>query len=223
MKLFKTSGLIKRLPNAVSCIRIAGAFALPFLMWRSWETEITLPIINRTFYDVPIVWVITYLILLCTDKLDGTLARRLKAESELGATLDVLGDILILAMGATLCFAWFVRDNLEPWQFWLYLGIMGVAVFTRVFVFMLSKIYHGKGNMLHSYIQKAFTILCCIFISFWAFSRTIPEWTIYSLLAIILYGTIDESIYIVRTAEYNVNFKGHGFEKYEKRKSKEIV
>ena len=219
MEALKASGFKKHLPNIVSCIRIAGTFSLPFLMWESWETQITIPFINKTFSDVPIVWVLAYLILLSTDKLDGTLARRLKAESELGATLDVVGDILVLVMGATLCFVRFVRDNLEVWQFWLYVGMMIVAVLGRVFVFILSRNYHGKGNMLHSYFQKAFTIACYISIFFWAFLRTIPEWSIYSLMVICIYATIDESIYCVRTAKYDVNFKGHGFEKYTKRAS----
>jgi hypothetical protein len=39
------------------------------------------------------------------------------------------------------------------------------------------------------------------------------------MLAINIYATIDESVYCARTAEYNVDFKGHGFEKYKKRES----
>jgi len=213
----KASDFKKQLPNIISCLRISGTFSLPFLMWESWERELTLPFIDRTFSNVPVIWVVVYLILVVSDKIDGTLARKLKVESDLGATLDVVGDILVLAMGATLCFVGFVRDNLETWQFWLYVGMMVVAVLTRVYVFFLSKAYHGKGNMLHSYFQKAFTVCAYIAVSFWAFVRTIPDWSILILFAIIIYGTIDETIYIIRTAEYNVNFKGHGFEKYSTR------
>jgi CDP-diacylglycerol--glycerol-3-phosphate 3-phosphatidyltransferase len=217
METVKTPGIKKHLPNIVSCIRIAGTFALPFLMWRSWEKEITLPFIDKTFSNVPVIWIIAYLILLSTDKLDGTLARKLKAESELGAVLDSIGDILGIVMGATLCFAWFVRDKLETWQYWLYLGMMILCVFNKFLVFVLAKIFHGKGNMVHTYYQKAFAAGCYVVILFWAFLRTIPEWSIYSLFALDIYATIDESIYCARTAKYNVDFKGHGFEKYEKR------
>jgi len=217
MEESSASGLKKYLPNIVSCIRIAGTFSLPFLMLESWEIKITLPIITKTFSNVPIVWIIAYLILLCSDKIDGTLARKLKAESALGAALDSIGDVLVLVMGATLCFVRFVGDNLEPWQFWLYVGMMTVAVLNKVLVFILAQIYHGKGNMLHSYFQKTFAAGCYVAIFFWAFLRTIPEWSIYSLLVINIYATVDESIYCVRSAEYNVDFKGHGFEKYKKR------
>jgi phosphatidylglycerophosphate synthase len=219
MRELRASGLKKHLPNIISCIRIIGAFALPLLMWKNWEKNFSLPFIDKTFFNVPIVWIIAYLVLLSTDKLDGTLARKLKAESGLGAALDSIGDVLVLVMGATLCFVRFVGDNLETWQFWLYVGMMVVTVLNKVLVFILAQIYHGKGNMVHTYFQKLFAASCYVGIFFWAFLRTIPEWSIYFMLAVNIYATIDESIYVVRTAEYNVDFKGHGFEKYKKRES----
>jgi phosphatidylglycerophosphate synthase len=215
----RASGLKKCLPNIISCFRIAGAFALPFLTRKNWEINFFLPFIGKTFSNVPVVWIIAYLFLLSTDKLDGTLARGLKAESGLGAALDSIGDVLVLVMGATLCFVRFVGDNLETWQFWLYVGMMAVTVLNKVFVFILARIYHGKGNMVHTYFQKLFAASCYVGIFFWAFLRTIPEWSICYMLAVNIYATIDESIYCVRAAEYNVDFKGHGFEKYKKRES----
>jgi len=217
MEQSKAAGIKKNLPNITSFIRIAGSFALPFLMWESWERDITIPVINAAFINVPVIWIIVYLFLLFTDKLDGTFARMFKAESEFGAALDVIADIVVLVFGATLCFVGFVADNLETWQFWLYVGMMIWAVLNRFFVFILAKKYHGKGNMVHTFFQKAFTVACYIAIFFWAFLRTIPEWTIYTLMLMSIYATIDESIYCVRCAKYDVNFKGHGFEKYEKR------
>jgi phosphatidylglycerophosphate synthase len=219
MEKLKASGLKKYLPNIISCIRIIGAFALPFLIWKNWEINFFLPLIDKTFSNVPIVWIIVYLILLSTDKLDGMLARKLKAESDLGSALDSIGDVLVLVMGATLCFVRFVGDNLEIWQFWLYIGMMVVTVLNKILVFILARIYHGKGNMVHTYFQKLFAASCYVGIFFWAFLRTIPEWSIYFMLVINIYATIDESIYCIHAAEYNVDFKGHGFEKYRKRES----
>ena len=213
------TGFKKYVPNILSWFRIIGSFSLPFLAWKSWDKDLTLPLINNTFFKVPIVWIIVYVILAVSDKFDGTLARKLNAKSELGAALDVYGDAIVLVMGATLCFVHFVADSLETWQFRLYIGLMIFIVLGRAYVFIFSRIYHGKGNMLHSYFQKGFTIFCYIAIFFWAFLRTIPQWSIYFLVAISVYSIIDESIYIVRTEKYDVNFKGHGFEKYEKRRS----
>jgi len=211
METAKATGFKKHLPNIASGIRIAGTFTLPFLM--NWERTVTLPIFGE-YPNVPFVWIIVYLILVFTDKVDGTLARKLNAESELGANLDALGDALVLVMGATLCFVRFVSDKLETWQLWLYVVIMTVTVINKVVVFMFANKYHGKGNMLHSYGQKFFAVGCFIAVAYWAFVRTIPEWSIYFLLAVNVYATIDEIVYCVRSAEYKVDFKGHGFEKY---------
>ena len=207
----------KNLPNMVSCFRIIGAFSLPFLMRESWEVDITLPLVNAVFPNVPVVWIIVYLILLSTDKLDGSLARWLKAESKLGAALDSLADVVVLVMGATLCFVGFVGDSLETWQFWLYVGMMVLTVLNKVLVFIIAAKYHGKGNMVHTFYQKTFAAGCYVAIFFWAFLRTIPLWSITALLVINIYATIDEIVYCVRTKEYDVDFKGHGFEKYERR------
>jgi phosphatidylglycerophosphate synthase len=76
-----------------------------------WETTVKLPLIYSPFQNVPYVWIIIYLILVLMDKVDDTLARRINAESELGTTLDALGDVIILVMGATLCFARFCHGS----------------------------------------------------------------------------------------------------------------
>ena len=213
MDTVKATGFKKHLPNIVSFIRIGGTLSLPFIMPQSWERTINLPLLGE-FPNVPVVWIIVYLILVLTDKLDGVLARKLNAESELGANLDALGDVLVLVMGATLCFVKFVSDRLEPWQLWLYVGMMSFTVVNKVIVLMVANKYHGKGNMLHSYAQKLFAVGCFIAVAYWAFVRTIPAWSMYLLLAINIYATIDEIVYNVRSAEYKVDFKGHGFEKY---------
>jgi phosphatidylglycerophosphate synthase len=153
-----------------------------------------------------------------TDKVEGTLARKLKAESNFGAVLDALGDVILLVMGATLCFVIFTRAQLEPWEFWLYVGMMILTAVNKIIGFMLAKKYHGTGNMLHSYPQRLFGVSCFIAVAYWAFVRDIPAWSIDSLLIFNIYATIDECIYCVRSAEYNVDFKGHGFEKYPLRK-----
>ncbi|MCL2007566.1 MAG: CDP-alcohol phosphatidyltransferase family protein [Treponema sp.] len=217
METAKALGPVRHLPNILSGFRIAGALALPFLIRNNWERTINLPFISRSFPNVPVVWLIFYLLILSTDKLDGTIARKLKAESALGAALDSIADVLVLAIGATLCFTHFVRDSLEDWRFKFYIGIMLYAVFNRLIVFLLAHIYHGKANATHSYFQKGFAISCYIAIFFWAFLRTIPAWSIYALIALSIYATIDEGVYCARVKNYDINFKGHGFEKYEKR------
>ena len=213
----KTGSFKKNLPNAISFIRIFGTLALPFLMWKSWEIEIYLPLLDKTT-AAPLVWIIVFLLLALTDRIDGVLARGLCVESELGAILDAIGDALLLVVGATCVFANFARESLTDFQFWFYIFIMLQILSDKFIVFAITKKYFGKGNMLHSIPHKAFAVGAYLALAFWAFMRGIPSWSILLLWAIMTYAVIDEIIYLVRSAEYNPDFKGHGFEKYTPRK-----
>ena len=211
-------GFKKHLPNILSWFRIIGSFSLPLIAWKSWEKDLALPFIAKTFSNVPIVWIVVYVILVSTDKLDGTAARKLRAESEFGAAIDAIADVVVLVMGATICFVWFVRDNLETMQFWICVIIMIICVVNKIIGFFLVQIFHGTGNMGHTIYHKTFALWCYVAVFFWAFLRTIPVWSILIVLGLNLIATIDEYIYIARSTEYNPDFKGHGLEKYEKRR-----
>lgn len=65
---------MKQLPNALSCLRIAMSLTLPFITGR------------------PFLFAAVYILCGVTDALDGYLARRLNAQSALGARLDTIGD-----------------------------------------------------------------------------------------------------------------------------------
>jgi len=190
-------------------------------MWDSWSVTVNLPLLG-VFHNVPLVWVIVYLILVLTDNLDGIMARRLGAETELGATLDAVGDAILLVVAFTCVFAWFARPDLSTFQFWFYLVIMLQILSDKVLVYFVSKKRFGVGNMLHSFPHKGFAFGAYMLVAYWAFTRTMQTWSILVLWAIMTYAFIDELIYIKRAATYNVDFKGHGFEKYELRKDQDV-
>ncbi|MDR2035177.1 MAG: CDP-alcohol phosphatidyltransferase family protein [Coriobacteriales bacterium] len=212
----QTVGFKRHVPNIISMIRIFGTLALPFLMWPSWEQTIVLPI--GVFENVPLIWILAFLFLTLTDKLDGTLARSFKVESGFGATLDVIGDALLLVVGASCAFIVFARESLPDPLFWFYVFIMVQILSDKFIVFFITKKYFGTGNALHSIPHKAFAVGAYLAIALWAFVSTIPMWSILLLWAIVTYATIDEIIYLVRSATYDPDFKGHGFEKYPLRK-----
>jgi len=212
----KTSGVVRQLPNIVSWVRILGSLALPLLMWSSWEFTIRFPF--GTFTGVPLVWIIVYLALVATDGMDGALARGLHVSSGLGAKFDALGDALLLVIGATCVFARFAWDDLSAFRFWFYVAIMLQILSDKFIVYAVSKRRFGVGNMLHSIPHKTFAVGAYLMIAYWAFTRTIQPWSILTLWAIMTYAVIDELIYIARTADYDVDFKGHGFEWYAPRK-----
>ena len=218
MNKTKATGMTRYLPNIASFTRIFGTLVLPFLMWDSWGVTLNLPLLG-VFTNVPLVWVIVYLFLVLTDNLDGMMARRLQAESELGATLDAIGDAILLVVSFTCVFAWFARPGLSTFQFWFFLIIMVQILSDKVVVYIISKRQFGAGNMLHSIPHKAFAVGAYLLIAYWAFTRSMQTWSILVLWAIMTYAFVDELFYIRRAATYNVDFKGHGFEKYELRKN----
>jgi len=216
----QTIGLVRYLPNIVSIFRIIGALALPFLMWESWGVNITLPVLGE-FPSVPVVWIIFFIILVLSDKVDGTLARKLKVESELGALFDAIGDILLLVIGVFCVILGFARPSFTSFQLWLNIIIVIVILAQKLIVFPATKKYHGEINALHSYPHKAFALLAYILVAYWAFIHALPLWSILFLFAMMVYAVTDEIIYLSRSETYNVDFKGHGFEKYPLRKSKD--
>ena len=70
---------MKRLPNVISVLRIAGSISLLFCDVRGWP-----------FWSL-------YVLCGLSDILDGWLARRLHAESKTGAVLDSVADIVFVA------------------------------------------------------------------------------------------------------------------------------
>lgn len=205
--------LKKQLPNIASSIRILGALVLPFLMWESWSVNISLPVFGQ-FVSVPLVWLIVYLILVFTDKVDGTLARRLNATSELGALLDTIGDALLLIVGVFCVILHIARDALSTAEVWLDSALVVLLVAYEVLVFLLTMKFHGTGNCVHTWAHKAASTLAFFFVFFWAFYRDIPQWMLILVVVAWTYAIVDEAVYIVRTANYDVDFKGHGLEKY---------
>ena len=70
---------MKRLPNVISVLRIAGSIGLLFCDVKGWP-----------FWSL-------YVLCGLSDILDGWLARRLHAESKTGAILDSVSDIVFVA------------------------------------------------------------------------------------------------------------------------------
>ena len=210
MENIKAAGLKKYLPNIATLIRLFGSFSLLFLT--NFEKDI------GNFRAVPWIWLIVYLFLVLTDSIDGTIARKFNAKSDLGAFLDAFSDTVLLVIAAANVLAIFASDNLTGFQTWLYVGLLIFCSANKLSMNLFAKKFFGVANMLHSYPQKAFAVGCYIGVGLWAFLRDVPLWSVVVLLALNLYGAIDEIVYCARSARYDVNFKGHFFQKYELRK-----
>jgi phosphatidylglycerophosphate synthase len=209
MENTKATGIKKYLPNIATLTRLFGSFSLLFL------TNIVKDF--GTFERVPWVWLIVYIFLVLTDMFDGIFARKFNAKSDSGAFLDALSDTVILVIGAAIVFVKFA-DKLPSTEKWIYIGLLIFCASDKLIMNLFAKKYFGISNMLHSYPQKLFAVGCYVGVGFWAFLRDVPWWSVAFLILLNLYGAIDEIVYCVRAATYDVDFKGHGFQKYEKRK-----
>jgi phosphatidylglycerophosphate synthase len=205
----KATGFKKYLPNIATIIRLFGSFSLFFLT--NFEKDI------GPFKAVPWIWLIVYLFLVFTDTIDGIIARKLNAISDFGAFLDAFSDTVLLVIGAASVFVVFAT-NLTNFQKWLYIGLLIFCSANKLSMNLYAKKFFGIVNMLHSYPQKAFAVGCYVGVGFWALIRDVPWWSVVILIILNLYGAIDEIVYCARAAEYDVDFKGHGFQKYELRK-----
>ena len=99
----KTSGM-KRLPNVISVLRVAGSIGLLFCDVAGW-----------------MFWAL-YALCGISDMVDGWLARRLHAESNTGAILDSVSDILFVAS----CAIRLSPVLVIPTWLWIWAGIIAI-------------------------------------------------------------------------------------------------
>lgn len=120
----------KTLPNALSILRIVLALALLY------------PAVNTAGFFA------LYAACGLSDWLDGFLARRLHAESELGALLDSLGDAVFLAVALTR-----ILPLLEIPR--LVAGVILAIAVVRATSLGVSKKRFGRATFLHTRMNKA--------------------------------------------------------------------
>ncbi len=121
----------KHLANIVSLSRVVGAIAL-FCM-----KSISAP------------FLIVYVLCGFTDLIDGPIARKTNSSSELGATLDTVGDVLTyLALTKIL-----IKEKLVPW--WILVWIISAGVLFGICAFV-SKHRFGRLYLPHTWLGKIF-------------------------------------------------------------------
>jgi phosphatidylglycerophosphate synthase len=130
--------MIKRLPNLVSSLRLVAAAAM---------AVVTATAGSR-------VWFLSLLALaLLSDALDGFLARRLKAESELGRKLDSWGDYAVVTSVAYgLWMLW--PDMVHREAAWL------ITVYAACFAIVIYGLVRWQRILAyHTLASKAFAVM----------------------------------------------------------------
>ena len=160
---------MKRLPNVISELRIAGSIGLLFCDVKGWP-----------FWSL-------YVLCGLSDILDGWLARRLHAETEAGAILDSVADIVFVA-----CCAIRLSPVLEiPAWLWVWAGI----IVTIKMVNQISALFVCKRFcLLHTVANKLTGLLLFLTIPA-VFLSVIP---IAVVAAIATFAAVQEGHFIRR-------------------------
>ena len=136
---------MKRLPDIITLLRIAGSFSL-------------------LFYDVTgVVFWIIYGLCGVSDIVDGWLARKLKCVTRTGALLDSVADICFVA-----CCAWQILPILRlPQWLWLWAGVI-VAI--KVVNQLSALATYGHCCFPHTLANKwaGFLLFIAVPMTFWS-------------------------------------------------------
>ncbi len=136
---------MKRLPDIITLLRMAGSFGL-------------------LFYDVTdVVFWIIYGLCGISDIVDGWLARKLKCVTRTGALLDSVADICFVA-----CCAWTLLPLLEmPQWLWLWAGVI-VAI--KVANQLSALATYGRCCFPHTLANKwtGFLLFIAVPMTFWS-------------------------------------------------------
>jgi len=145
----------RSLPNIITTARIAGAICLLY-------ADATAGILSP-------FW-IGYLLCGFTDMIDGYLARRFNAESELGIVLDSVADLCFVV-----CCAWklFPLFTFDAWIYVWILLILAIKIINQISALMV----HGNLLFPHTWANKATGLL--VF-------ATIPLFVWFDLISLVI-------------------------------------
>lgn len=123
------------IPNVLSSLRLAS---VPVLLWLAWTGR------GRAY-------LIAFVVIYATDFLDGLLARRLKQETELGATLDQLADVAaLLTVPLAMLWNWPEILRQEAWGLAAVIGLYGASL-------AVSALKFGRVATTHAWFGKTST------------------------------------------------------------------
>ena len=139
-----------------------------------------------------LIFLIMFIIIGVTDKLDGTLARYLNQTSHLGAKLDTMADMIFYPLIAIWIYR-FTPEVVKGW--WMLIIILAALFFSKM---ILGKIKFGEIPVFHTIGGKTFAASLYFFM---IVAILYPEHAarIFPILCIIGYVNQLEEMYIFMT------------------------
>jgi len=179
------NSLIRHLPNLISVARILSVPVLLVLAMRGQEE--------------PFKWLL--LAALLSDILDGLLARTFAITSTLGATLDSIGDSLLMAAAA--CGVWVFHPGFVQLHGPTVLFVLGLWLLEMLVSFWR----YGKLSSFHAYSVRIGAYLLGIFVMvlfIWGFQ----SWIFYLAVSINVLGYLEEFVLLWLLPEWTPNVRG---------------
>lgn len=159
---------LRHLPNAISVARIIIA---PIALWSAWSGH---EVVYKTLFTAAVV----------SDFLDGAIARLLRIESDLGARLDALADMLTyLVLFFAICWLWpdFIYNRM-----WLLAA--GLVLYSIGYV--VGFLRFRKLNAFHSWAGKATAVLMACGMIVWFVGG--PGWFFTAALSFSLLSGLEQ-------------------------------
>ena len=178
--------IMKHIPNSLSALRIPLSLGLLFLAKWPW------------------VFTALYLVIGLTDVLDGRIARHYHVESKLGAKLDGLGDaVFFLTAAASLAF--FARLEIEPLKC---LAAMGAGMAHKAANLLVTRVRFKQWNSIHTLMSKSLGVAVYFAVPVFLLLGKANFYMVLGISVMLSLVCIEETVTLLRLAEYDVNSKG---------------
>lgn len=174
--------LIERVPNLLSCFRIALSIALLFLR------------------DKPILLAVVYSICGISDVADGYLARLLNAETTLGMKLDSLGDFIFHAVWLIILFNLALNENGAL----IFFCVITIAII-RAINLVITKIKFKQWGIMHTIGNKLTGCVLFLMLPVCVFTGGILPWSIIAVGTIAVLSALEENVILLKSKNYDAN------------------
>lgn len=172
-----------RLPNCITVLRMAGTLCLLF----------TRPL-SPAFL---VIYTFTGL----TDVLDGYIARKTHTESELGAKLDSIADLLFYAVMLFMLFP--TLWELLPTALWC---TVGVTLLLRFSSYMTAAVKYHRFASMHTYMNKITGGM--VFLIPYILTQPFAVYVCWVICVIAAAASAEELLIHLREKEYRPNTRG---------------
>ena len=162
---------MKRLPNLISCSRIALSVVLLFLI------------------DKPVLFTIVYFLCGISDIMDGYLARSLNAKTTLGIKLDSLGDFIFYIVWLFVLLAYVDNGNSG-----LIIVCVVIVAIIRATNLTITRIKFKQWNVIHTIGNKLTGLVLFILLPICSIANNIPFRSIIIVSIIAFLSALEESV-----------------------------